>query len=1390
MAMPTIINSRYEIRGVVGRGGMGLVYKAFDRVVGRDVAVKTLVDIQGRAALDAFYKEWRLLANLHHPNIIEIFDIGEFEEDGVVKPFFVMPLLPGMPLDQLVRTPGQKITAERFGEILSQVCRGLQAIHDSGLVHRDIKPSNIFVMDFNSVKLIDFGVAHLMGGNTLTELKGTVAYMAPEQIQSKGCSPASDIFSLGVVAYEVLCGVRPFHGQHMEEVFEAILHHSPQPIFELNPTISQMVSRVVHKALAKQPRHRYSNAIEFAEMYQRALRGEAIPIFDPARIQPRIERAVRAFEQGNPQMAMDILNDLDASGHIDPALVPLRARVDEALRRQNIRDLLDRTKLALEEEEFALAAQNIEAVLKMEPENAEALKLSEAVRAEVLRRELDEALRNGEAALRDGSYGRARQLLKGVLESRPEEPRAQQLLAEIEAAEQAYRAALQEKESLYKAAREAWQNSEFSAAAIMLKRVVELETKAPDSKSPDSGTNYSSFLSLVEHARIVVSEVHAKCLQHIAEGHFQQAAELCRKCAEKYPGHPVPQGLRLITEAAEQRALFVHLAQLIQMADTRNDCADTLEALENANAEFPAMPAFDRWLNAVREQLALSQAVEAKARAHEEAKRFRQALDEWQMLALIDPQRPGLDAEIDRVARLAGAAVEYPPVVERPKALAMAVAVGPQDQTLAFDALAKAEATGAAKPSGAPGVAPEGTAPPKPSREKPRAGGFAGRIVAVREHAVRFTTNPMFRRTFRVGRWNLRLASLAAGIGFLVLAAVAAVFMLRDGRNRPPVPGPQSVAVSIRSATPGATIRVGNQTTHGEFSAELQPGDYPLEVRLAGYEAVRDKIVVPASGLTMTVPELRPLATSLHISADLQRARVRVDGQPESPMQDGDFQADDLAAGDHRVVITDGHSQATVAFSTAIATAPQIKPPVGAKELVALVATALGPTVTIRSSVEPTKVTVDGREAARNEAGAFQAGELPEGEHEIAVLAGKDERKFAVHTGDRPEIRVALYSDRDVGSIVVTTGLPDFRVFIDGVQVTRNIRDGSMSIGGLPVKSYKVRVVADGYQPSSEPVLEVKKGGLVKQVFTLTAIPQFATLVVKGTPPRTQVLIDNTAVGTTDAEGSLTVDKVSPGEHTVELRNPPQYKPAQFRRAFDGRESITISGAEARLERNAATIVLTATPEGVHFETRCGQGPAQRRPAPVTVTCGESQFSYRATLEGYRDVTETITLSPGETYRKPVELTKVIVAVRKNSCSMTDLPKRGWTLEEGWYAAGNDAVLPCDDMIGTYQFAVRLPRGFAARSVSWTVQSGSARQQFVLEKKSFSFRGGQKQDISKYDEDGHISFRLINEGNRIIHEVKAGNSWERLSTNEGDFRKSRVIFSKDARIAAFVFNEH
>src|SRR5260221_5731040 len=242
---PKQLAGRYEVRQILGQGGMGLVYRGYDTVVRREVAVKTILDIPDPASLQLFYKECDVLASMSHPNIVEIFDIGEFEEDGKKKPYFVMPLLPGTTLDHFVRKSSHRLTVERTVEIISQTCRGLQAAHERGLVHRDLKPSNIFVMEDDSVKIIDFGVAHMADTtNTMTVAGGTLPYMAPEQLEMKPASPLSDIFSLGVVFYETLTRRRPFDFPTEQETANAIVHLVPPAVSDLNPAVGQMVSRV------------------------------------------------------------------------------------------------------------------------------------------------------------------------------------------------------------------------------------------------------------------------------------------------------------------------------------------------------------------------------------------------------------------------------------------------------------------------------------------------------------------------------------------------------------------------------------------------------------------------------------------------------------------------------------------------------------------------------------------------------------------------------------------------------------------------------------------------------------------------------------------------------------------------------------------------------------------------------------------------------------------------------------------------------------------------------------------------------------------------------------------------------------------------------------------
>ena len=377
MAARKKIKERYETIDVLGKGGMGLVYKAYDTVVQREVAIKTLRDSPSKLALDLFRKECGVLASMSHPNIVEIFDIGEFNEDGTTKPYFVMPLLPGVTLDQLIKTSSQRLTVERSVEIIVQTCRGLHAAHERGLVHRDLKPSNIFVMPDDTVKIIDFGVAHMADTTaTMTVAGGTLPYMAPEQIEMKPASPLSDIFSLGVVFYETLTRRRPFDYPTEQETAQAIMHNIPPAASELNPAVSQMVSRVIHKAMAKQPWNRFSTAKEFAETLLKAHRNEPIEIFDAARLQPRIQKATKAYEQGNFQFAGELLNELESEGHVETGMTLLRRQLDQAVRQKNIGQLLESARTCMQEEEYLLALQKIQEVLQLDPTNSAAVTLA------------------------------------------------------------------------------------------------------------------------------------------------------------------------------------------------------------------------------------------------------------------------------------------------------------------------------------------------------------------------------------------------------------------------------------------------------------------------------------------------------------------------------------------------------------------------------------------------------------------------------------------------------------------------------------------------------------------------------------------------------------------------------------------------------------------------------------------------------------------------------------------------------------------------------------------------------------------------------------------------------------------------------------------------------
>jgi serine/threonine-protein kinase len=268
--MATMVKAgRYEILGELGRGAMGVVYRAMDPVIGRTVAVKTIrlseegTGLTRPELLARFQTEARAAGLLTHPNIVVVYDAGE--ENGLY--FITMELVEGKSLQALL-DGGHAFPVPRVIRILEQTCGALQFAHERNIVHRDIKPANLMLTADDTVKVTDFGTAKILQFGTIQQtahVMGTPSYMSPEQVKGRPVDGRSDIFSLGVMLYEMLTGEKPFPGQSITTVIYKIVNEDPVPPRQINPSIHPGLNDIVLRALAKEPEVRYQSCREMLE---------------------------------------------------------------------------------------------------------------------------------------------------------------------------------------------------------------------------------------------------------------------------------------------------------------------------------------------------------------------------------------------------------------------------------------------------------------------------------------------------------------------------------------------------------------------------------------------------------------------------------------------------------------------------------------------------------------------------------------------------------------------------------------------------------------------------------------------------------------------------------------------------------------------------------------------------------------------------------------------------------------------------------------------------------------------------------------------------------------------------------------------------------------------
>ena len=258
---------RYQIIELVGRGGMGVLYRARDPVLERDVALKMMhVDFTLDAtARERFQREAKAVARLQHRNVVTIHELGEV--DGT--PYIVMEFLSGRDLDALLKGEVELSIVQKI-DIAAQLCEGLAYAHDQGIIHRDIKPGNVRVLEDGIVKILDFGIAKFAMSSVTQSgtVMGTPSYMAPEQIMGQPLDGRADLFAVGVLLYELFTGAKPFSGDSPTAVVYQIMHVEPPSVREKVPDLPDAIEEIIARALQKDPNDRYARAAEMASDLQ------------------------------------------------------------------------------------------------------------------------------------------------------------------------------------------------------------------------------------------------------------------------------------------------------------------------------------------------------------------------------------------------------------------------------------------------------------------------------------------------------------------------------------------------------------------------------------------------------------------------------------------------------------------------------------------------------------------------------------------------------------------------------------------------------------------------------------------------------------------------------------------------------------------------------------------------------------------------------------------------------------------------------------------------------------------------------------------------------------------------------------------------------------------
>jgi tetratricopeptide (TPR) repeat protein len=552
IGMPTQVPAKigkYDIVGVIGRGGMGIVYEATDPHLARRVAIKMITGdfAENPDMLKRFSREAQSVACLQHPNIVTLYDLGANEGN----PYLVMEYLDGENLEAALSNRRHLSMLDKMS-IIIQVCRGLGYVHRRGVIHRDIKPANIMLCRDGGIKIFDFGIARVGDQNVTRtgEVIGTLKYMAPEQVNSRTADFRADIFSTGVVLYQLITSHLPFEGDNTAATLLKIVHEPPPPLGNFLLNYPPQIEEILLRAMAKKPDDRYGSADDFAFDLE-----DLLGQLKEELIGREMNAASSWLHQGAVYEAQGTLQRLLKVDPQHSGAMRLLREVQQRIQRveigKQVHELRENAEKALAAGQIDEAQEHVDRAIALDREDAGLEQLRQTILAvEARAKKLQSALDTAQAAQSDGDLDTAKRAAEEALVIGPNNSQARTLHRLI-AQEMEERTRQREIENLLREARQQISSRNFAAALDILKQAEEL-----DPASPHVHSLAESALAAQENDRrrreldVLVHEIE----EALDRDDFRTASEKAEEAAARFPEDSNLTKLRTLAEQQRQLA--------------------------------------------------------------------------------------------------------------------------------------------------------------------------------------------------------------------------------------------------------------------------------------------------------------------------------------------------------------------------------------------------------------------------------------------------------------------------------------------------------------------------------------------------------------------------------------------------------------------------------------------------------------------------------------------------------------------------------------------------------------------------------------------------------------------------------------------------------------------